>query len=111
MKEVNPDEHWEEPYTPEQIAEREAIRRQLEDLEDRYQEIKNGENPPEAVEPPEDNDPFSPRNVHTVNAILLMRIYDVLMALLNDQNEDMANYLTAEHEAGRIILSFPKLTM
>lgn len=58
----------------------------------------------------EDNlDPFHPDNVGGVQTVVLMRIYDVLMAILNDSDPHAALALHELHRAGRIVGSFPVL--
>jgi hypothetical protein len=52
-------------------------------------------------------DPFSPDNVGKVQLIVLMRIYDVLMAIYNDTDKDAAGRLHDLHAAGGILGSLP----
>jgi len=52
-------------------------------------------------------DPFAPENVGAFTLVTLMRLYDVNMALLNEQNPQVAARLHERHEQGRIIGSFP----
>lgn len=57
----------------------------------------------------EKKDPFSPENVGAVQTVVLMRIYDVLMTILQDANPDMAKQLHELHAAGQILGSLPYL--
>jgi len=65
----------------------------------------------ELTDPTEDNDPLSDKNVHTVNAITLMRIYDVLSALLTSVAPDEAEALLEAHADGKLIGPMPYLNM
>jgi hypothetical protein len=57
------------------------------------------------------NDPFSPENVDGVQAIILMRIYDVLLGLYREQNAEYAERLVELHEAGKIMGPLPWLDL
>lgn len=59
------------------------------------------------TETKEEPDPFAPENVGAFTLVTLMRLYDVNMALLNEQNSDVARRLHEMHEQGRILGSFP----
>lgn len=64
------------------------------------------------LEPPvEDNNPFSDTNVKQVQLVVLMRIYDVLMALLQESDAELAGQLHALHEQGKILGSLPWLDL
>ncbi len=52
-------------------------------------------------------DPWAPENIQIVQTIILMRIYDALMALLNDNNPSEADRLDDLHSAGKIYGPFP----
>lgn len=56
-------------------------------------------------------DAFSPENSMKLALVVQMRIYDVLMALLNEQNEDVATRLYEVHSNGQIIGSLPWLNV
>lgn len=57
------------------------------------------------------NDPFSEQLVKQVQLIVLMRIYDVGMAILNELDEDVAKNLHLVHREGKIIGSLPYLDL
>lgn len=59
----------------------------------------------------EREDAFSPENAAKLSLVVQMRIYDVLMALLNEQDETLANRLHELHSAGRVLGSLPWLDM
>lgn len=59
----------------------------------------------------EDNDPFSPNNVGKVQLIVLMRIYDVLMAQLGKDHPEAAEALNDIHSNGKILGSLPYLDL
>lgn len=54
-------------------------------------------------------DPFSAENAPTVQIIMQMRIYDVLMALLTNVDEEAAERLLELHANGTIFGSIPSL--
>lgn len=54
-------------------------------------------------------DPFSPKHVGAFTLIALMRLYDVQMALLGEQDAELAAKLTALHKDGKVFLPFPWL--
>lgn len=56
-------------------------------------------------------DAFSPENSAKLSLVVQMRIYDVLMALLNEQNEEAASLLHDLHAAGKVLGSLPWLDM
>jgi hypothetical protein len=55
-------------------------------------------------------DPFSPEEAPGVSLIVLRRIYDVLMSLLEDTNPAAAEALDKIHSAGGIVGALPFLT-
>lgn len=55
-------------------------------------------------------DPFHKDNVGTVNAIMLMRIYDVLMGLYTETNPAAAHALLEMHTDGIIFGPMPSLS-
>ena len=60
------------------------------------------------------NDPFHPDNVAKVQLIVLMRIYDVQMAILANLNEDgekASEYIHQQHQLGKIVGSLPWLDL
>lgn len=57
----------------------------------------------------EELDPFDPEFVPAFTLITLMRLYDVGMALLNEQNSDVASRLHNAHSKGKVIGTFPWL--
>lgn len=59
--------------------------------------------------PPDSTDPFSPENVGALNAIINMRIYDALIALLREQNPEAASDLLKMHYEGTIVGPEPRL--
>lgn len=58
---------------------------------------------------PEDS-PFSPGQAPGVSLIVLMRIYDVLMAQLTISNPEAASNLMEIHANGTIMGSSPRIT-
>lgn len=52
-------------------------------------------------------DPFSPGNIPIVQNITLLRIYDVLMAILTSMDEDAAEKLFDLHERGGLMTPPP----
>lgn len=61
------------------------------------------ENQPEPVE----EDPFNHLNAPGISLIVQLRIYDVLMALLKEQNADVARELLELHSTGAFAGSAP----
>lgn len=59
----------------------------------------------------EDNDPFSPVNCPKLSLVVQMRIYDVLMAILNEQNTEMADTLDRIHAAGKVAGALPYIDL
>lgn len=59
----------------------------------------------------ENTDPFSPENVPSVNLVVNMRIYDVLMAIYTHLDEDGAEALHNLHEDGKILGALPYLNL
>lgn len=57
--------------------------------------------------PKQDLDPFSPTNCPKLSLIVLMRIYDVQMAMLTVQDKVMAAKLAEEHARGNIVGALP----
>jgi len=53
------------------------------------------------------DDPFDATNAPGVSLIVLMRIYDVLMALLDEQNADKAAELLQLHATGALAGTTP----
>lgn len=51
----------------------------------------------------EEQDPFSPHNLAISQFILSARIYDVLMALLMEQNREVAKDILELHAGGNLI--------
>ena len=56
-------------------------------------------------------DPFDGDNVHIVNAIVLMRIYDMLGAILDHLAPEVAEELVNKHSQGKILGPFPSLDL
>lgn len=56
-------------------------------------------------------DPFDPSNVGAVQLIVLMRIYDVLMAQLTLSDQEMAANLLELHAKGQILGPLPSLDL
>lgn len=56
-------------------------------------------------------DPFSPTNAPKLSLVVLMRLYDVGMALLYSADQDAARRLHKVHEAGGIVGSEPYLDL
>ena len=54
-----------------------------------------------------DKGPFHPDNAAGLSLITQMRIYDVLLALLNHFDEDTANSIYEAHLQGMIVSSLP----
>lgn len=52
-------------------------------------------------------DPFSTELAPGVSLIVHMRIYDVLLALLREQNSEVAEQLTQLHAQGKILGPLP----
>lgn len=50
-----------------------------------------------------EQDPFSQENAPMMNFIMQARIYDVLMALLTEENKDLAKQLLELHANGAIM--------
>jgi hypothetical protein len=57
----------------------------------------------------EELDPFNPNDSPVFNLVAMMRLYDVGMALLNEQNPEAAAKLHELHEQGKVLGSFPWL--
>lgn len=72
-----------------------------------------GEEPETDAGVPEEGtyDPFSPEHAPGLSLIVLMRIYDVQMALLRAQNKEAANTLHDLHSQGKILGSLPVLDL
>ena len=51
----------------------------------------------------EDLDPFSPKNIGTIQFIMLARIYDLLMLDLAERNPEAANQVSAAHHKGSFL--------
>lgn len=68
----------------------------------------NGLNPTAPVED-EVTDPFSPENAPGFSLIVLMRIYDTQLALLREQNPEVAEKLVNLHAEGKILGPLPTL--
>ena len=58
---------------------------------------------------PVEDDPFSVPNIYIVQSILLMRLYDVGMAILNELEPVVAKDLLKMHLEGTIAGPFPNL--
>jgi hypothetical protein len=56
-------------------------------------------------------DAFSPENSQKLQLVVQMRIYDVLMALLNESSPDVAEKLYHLHSDGKVLGSLPWLNM
>jgi hypothetical protein len=56
-------------------------------------------------------DAFSAENSVKLSLVVQMRIYDVLMALLNEQNEEVATRLYELHSDGKVLGSLPWLNI
>jgi len=61
--------------------------------------------------PVEDLNPFSPNNAPGLTLVVLMRVYDVGMALLNEQNSEAARKLHELHSEGKILGSEPYIDL
>lgn len=72
------------------------------ELESRIREQHTAEN---------DTDPFSPNNAPGLSLIVLMRLYDVQMALLSEVSPEKAEALHQAHLAGQIKGAPPAFTM
>lgn len=59
----------------------------------------------------EDIDPFSTENAPKVALIVQMRIYDAVMALLNEKDPEAAAALHEIHAAGKVLGSLPFLDL
>lgn len=55
-------------------------------------------------------DPFAPENIGVVQFIMQARIYDVLMALLMESNEEAAANLLEIHSQGALMGTAPFFT-
>lgn len=55
------------------------------------------------------DDPFSPENVGKLQLVVNMRIYDALMALLNETDPEAAAKLHQLHASGKVLGSLPWL--
>lgn len=55
--------------------------------------------------------PFSADQAPGVQVVILMRIYDVLMALLQNADEELHDKLDAIHESGQLAWSLPSLNL
>lgn len=55
----------------------------------------------------EDDSPFDPENAAGLSLIVQMRLYDVLMAVLNKIDPETADRIYDAHEKGQIISSLP----
>lgn len=55
-----------------------------------------------------DNDPFTPENAVVWQLIVQMRIYDVLMGIMNKLDEKSADIIYEAHQAGRLVSDFPR---
>jgi hypothetical protein len=56
-------------------------------------------------------DAFSPENSIKLQLVVSMRIYDVLMALLNETDPEAASALHELHSQGKVLGSLPWLDM
>jgi len=63
----------------------------------------------EALEAPVEVDPFSPQSAPGFSLIVLMRIYDTQLALLREQNPEVAEKLVSLHAEGKILGPLPVL--
>lgn len=60
----------------------------------------------------ENDDPFENASPHEViNTITLMRIYDVLMSMLNEMDKEVSNELHALHDKGLFRGADPKIAV
>ena len=62
------------------------------------------------ADPVQNDDPFHPSNVAGVQLIVQMRIYDVLLGILanlNEQGEELSNILIETHNNGKIMGPLP----
>jgi hypothetical protein len=73
----------------------------MEDVEQADDEISQGEG----------IDPFTQDNAPIVSLIVQMRLYDVMMALLNEQNPEAAAALHRVHAQGGILGSLPYIDL
>jgi hypothetical protein len=55
----------------------------------------------------EESNPFSEANAPVMNFIMTARIYDVLMALLHESNESVAESILKMHNEGHILMPPP----
>jgi hypothetical protein len=61
--------------------------------------------------PVENVDPFAPEHVSGVQLIVLMRIYDVLLGIYREHNEEYAERLAELHNGGKVIGPLPWLDL
>ena len=69
------------------------------------------EGPDEGLDPNEGVDPFDPSVVGGVQLIVLMRIYDVVMAIYTDIDKEGAKKLYDLHAQGKVLGSEPSLDL
>lgn len=55
------------------------------------------------------DDPFSAENAPGVSLIVLLRIYDLLGAILTNLDHEQATALLEMHKQGRVFLDYPWL--
>lgn len=82
-------------------------RDELGDIDARTAEFESGQGAAQYDGESVDSDPFSPLNAPKLQLVVSMRIYDVLMALLNETNGEVADNLHAIHSRGKVIGSLP----
>lgn len=80
-------------------------KQELEQIAERTADFAEGDGPAQAL------DPFSPENCPKLSLVVQMRIYDVLMALLNEKNPDVATALEHVHERGGIVGVLPYIDL
>lgn len=83
-------------------------RDELEEIDARTAEFEAGNG---AAEYEPDTDPFSPTNAPKLALVVNMRIYDVLMALLNEKDPEAATRLHEIHSEGRVVGSLPYIDL
>ena len=73
--------------------------------------MKEVDNEKNLVEESEGMDPFAPENIGIVQTIVLMRIYDLLGAILDNLDPEVAEEIVNRHSAGKITGPFPSLDL
>lgn len=82
------------------------LMRRYKDLEARYAELKAEA---DAAKETASQDPLAPENIPVVQLITILRIYDILGALLNKLDPKMAEEVLNGHENGKILGPSPRI--